>query len=174
MTTYEKLGGGVRSAYLDTCVISVLVEPDPEPSEVDAMLQLLRAHKRGQVFLVTSLRAKEEIDRIPAEFRARHEALYWLLTDLPEAGETLELSRLVKSSGSRIGGPLYIEDSDLVALRAILDEKDARHLFQAVRAGVDYFVTIDKKTILSRAEAIERDYEIRIRRPSALVVELGL
>lgn len=81
----------------------------------------------------------------------------------------------VVQAGSGLFGPVVVTASDLAALRAILpDENDARHLFQAIGNGVDYFVTRDERTILSRSAAIERQFAIRVRLPSRLVADLGL
>ena len=54
------------------------------------------------------------------------------------------------------------------------DENDARHLFQAISNGVEYFVTNDKATILRHSEEIEAAFPIRVLLPSQLVSELEL
>jgi len=49
--------------------------------------------------------------------------------------------------------PLYKE------LNAIFDDDDAEHIFQAVRARCDYFITFDKKTILNRASKSQNEVQ---------------
>jgi hypothetical protein len=96
------------------------------------------------------------------------------LTDIPVVEEELLVPRVVRARSGPFG-PVSVTDSDLASLQAILpDQNDVRHLFQAMRNGVDYFVTADKRTILSRAAAIEQQFAIRVRLPSGLVAELGL
>jgi riboflavin biosynthesis pyrimidine reductase len=66
-----------------------------------------------------------------------------------------------------------VPDDDLTALRLLLpDENDARHLFQAIKSGVEFFVTDDQRSIVSRATEIESRYPIRVLLPSTLVSEL--
>lgn len=70
---------------------------------------------------------------------------------------------------------MVFTDEDLAGLREILpDREDADHVFQAIKAGLDYFITCDKRTILAYASQIESRFPIRLRLPSDLVKELGL
>jgi len=172
-----KSGGSRRripSAYLDTNLVSGIRKQDLG-AEQQALRRILGAHKQGTLALVTSHVTHEEIQALPpGSVREAHEDIYALLTDVPVVDEGLLMPRVVRA-GSGPFGPVIVTDSDLASLRAILpDENDARHLFQAMRNGVDYFVTADKRTILSRATAIEQQFAIRVRLPSKLVAELGL
>jgi len=47
-----------------------------------------------------------------------------------------------------------------------------QHLFQAVENGVDYFVTLDVRSILKTRDDIEAAYPISLRRPGELLQEL--
>ena len=51
-------------------------------------------------------------------------------------------------------------------------ERDPRHLFQAAKNGIDYFVTCDKG-ITNGANKIEAEVSMRVRTPSRLVAEIG-
>jgi predicted nucleic acid-binding protein len=144
-------------AYLDTCVVSALTKADLGPVQQEALFELLQAYKSRRLALVTSRVAHEEIQKIPAEVRAQHEVIYALLEDVPAKQE----------SGEK--GAVFSQ------LRAILpDADDARHVFQALTNGVDYFVTADTRTIVSRRSEIEARYSIKVRLPSELVDELAL
>jgi hypothetical protein len=50
---------------------------------------------------------------------------------------------------------------------------DARHVFQAARNGVDYFVTCDVKTLVKHAAAVYEIVGIRVRLPSQVLAELA-
>jgi hypothetical protein len=145
-------------AYLDTCLVSGMARADLRPAEQEALLQLLQAHKSRLIALVTSHITREELEKAPAEVRARDDVIYALLENVPAKRE---------SGGEK--GPV------LSQLKAILpDADDARHVFQALTNGVDYFVTDDSKTIISRRAEIEARYSIMVRLPSELAAELGL
>jgi hypothetical protein len=157
-------------AYLDTCLVSGLAERDIRPVELEALRTLLRAHKARRIALVTSHVTHEEIGRMSEAKRAPHEDVYALLEDLPEAVESRRLASLPLLLNS------VTRDDDLFAeLKTMVpDLDDARHLFQAIKNGADYFVTDDERTIVSRADKIEAHYPIKVRLPSQLVAELAL
>jgi predicted nucleic acid-binding protein len=186
MTTYEKTGGIISGtaasppppiAYLDTNLVSALAQQDIDQADVHALFQLVDLMHAGRVALVTSTVAKEEIERVPAEHRAPHQGTYALLKKIPVVDEQRLFPRRVQAfrpGRSQIIGPSVIEDEDLGRLRAILpDENDARHLFQASKNGASYFVTADRRTILSRAREIESAFPIRVMTPTQLVAELA-
>jgi hypothetical protein len=77
--------------------------------------------------------------------REAHEDFYALLSDVPPFEEELLVGRHCWPKR-----PVVVMAEDLGKLRGILpDETDARHLFQAISNGVEYFVTHDKATILN-------------------------
>jgi hypothetical protein len=161
------------SAYLDTCLVSGLVEGDLSPVEREGLRKVLEAHKTGRLGVVTSHVTLEELAAMsPPQRRAPHETIYSLLVDVPavpEARTDSSLSLLGVGGGTR-------EDPDFAALKVILpDVADARHVFQALRNGVAYFVTADARTIVSRAKTLEASFpSIKIRLPSQLAAELSL
>ena len=167
--------GGPPTGYLDTNIVSGIRKEDLG-TEQDALRQILHAHKRGVLRLVTSSVTQEEMQMLPSGVREAHEDIYALLFDVPNvAEESLFVPPITNRGGSRLMGPVVVTEADLGELRAILpDENDARHLFQSIRNGVDYFITADRKTILSRAAKIEAHFPISVRSPSQLVAELGL
>ena len=54
----------------------------------------------------------------------------------------------------------------------VKDDDDARHIFQAAKNLITYFVTSDKQTIVNRAADVEAVAGIFVRLPSQLVAEL--
>ena len=160
--------------YLDTCLVSGLTKADLRPSQQEALFQLLQAHKSRRIALVTSHITREELLKVPAEGRAQHEVIYALLEDVPPAREFRETTYGEGTYGSGTYGGRG-EAPVLSRLKTILpDALDARHVFQALENGVDYFTTDDTRTIVSRRSEIEARYSIKVRLPSELVDELGL
>ena len=64
--------------------------------------------------------------------------------------------------------PAVVQDAEILKRRI-----DAQHVYYAVKSECAYFVTTDKKTILSRAGKLEAKFPIKLRKPSALVLELA-
>ena len=175
MTMHVKSGGERPTAYLDTSLIFGIASQDLD-AEQAALLTILKAGKKGSIRLVTSHIADEEIKR--GTNTGLDEAIYALLSDVPVADETwLVPQPLVtstrRSSGPR--GPVLVKEEALGRLEAILpDPDDARHVFQAIKSNVTYFVTVDRKTILRYASELEESFRIRAVLPSELVSELDL
>jgi hypothetical protein len=139
--------------------------------------ELLRRRKAGEIMLCTSPVASEELARGPAQARARNEDIYLLLDDVPVADEQFHIPVLLGSftfggGGFGGGGPI-VQDAALAQLLEILPgEDDARHVFQAAKNGIDYFVTCDARTILKHAAAVQSAVGIAARLPSQVVAEL--
>lgn len=68
---------GIR-AYLDTCIVSGLAKGDLTAENEAALLQILQARKNGSVELFTSEVARDEISKIPIEYRTIHSIIYAL------------------------------------------------------------------------------------------------
>jgi hypothetical protein len=166
------------TGYLDTNLVSGLVKEDLGTTELEAFRDVLRLRKRGHIDFRTSSVTAEELNRIPPEVRNRHEDIYMLLDDIPLVAEQIPVPRIVQPV--RAGRPMTItpavlEEGMLTRLKAILpDENDARHIYQAVRNGIDYFVTRDERTIIRHAADIETVAGIKVRLPSQLLAELTL
>jgi predicted nucleic acid-binding protein len=162
-------------AYLDTNLVSGLGRADIKAEEYQALHQVIELMHEGRIALVTSAVTKEEIDRVPLEHRAPHEAIYALLAKVPVVDEQRLVPRIIQAirGRSQVIGPLVVQEEDLGTLNSILpDQNDARHVFQALRNSSQYFVTTDRRTILTRAKQIEAAFPIRVVLPSQLLAEL--
>jgi predicted nucleic acid-binding protein len=159
------------SAYLDTCLVIGLAKEDLRRVEQAALDELTNMWGDGRLKLVTSDVTHEEILHVPEGVRTRHDATLERLATIPTVAEAIP--RVVTNRpGSRIVGPL--PHPDMAELRTLLrDDADARHLFQAIQGDVDFFVTDDQRSIVSKAAEIEARHSIKLRLPSALVAELG-
>jgi len=154
------------TAYLDTCIVSGLAKEDLSPDELEALRRILEERKQGNVSLVTSQVAKEEIERIPEEHRSKHEIIYNLLSDVPVA-RAFRTDPSLPLMG--VGGGVRLHPI-LAKLNALLpDEADARHIYQAARNSVQYFVTTDARTILAHWERIEDICQVKALSPQEFV-----
>jgi hypothetical protein len=149
-------------AYLDTCIVSGLAKGDLKAQDTSALLTLLESHKAGRVALVTARLAHDEISKIPDSYRSRHSMIYNLLADVPMAETTIRTPPFKPTSL-----PYGVEKAPLLEkLEAILPDKaDAEHVYQAARSGVSYLITVDHKTMLSRAGAVQNFCGVRLVSP---------
>jgi hypothetical protein len=138
--------------YVDNNIVGALVKRDLALDQVEALARVLEAGQDRHFDLVTSQVAAEEISQIPEEHRHPHEIIYRLLARVPTAGEVRADSGLLLGMG--VGGGSR-PDPLLVKLRKLLDENDARHVFQAIKSGADVFLTADGGIIHRRKELLE-------------------
>lgn len=134
--------------YLDTNILSRI--PDLRISETTANAFANLANLGG-VKLVTSQKTKQEILGTRNTSRGSIlQFLYALIDKVPL--QTVHYSGCIGGApigATPIGGdwtdPLWAE------LKTVFDPDDAEHIVHAVRAGCDYFLTLDRETILDRA-----------------------
>ena len=135
--------------YLDTNILSRI--PDLKVSEETANA-LAKLAGLGMIRFVTSQKTKQEILRTSSQQRSSLlQFLYALIEKVPTY--TVHYSGAIGAApigATPIGGdwtdPAYSE------LKRIFDADDAEHIIQALRAKCDYFMTLDRKTILNRAQ----------------------
>ena len=90
--------------------------------------------------------------------------LYKLIRLVPPARQATTRLTPMGIPGGRTD-PLFIK------LKGILNESDARHVFQALKNGVGFFLTVDNG-ILARRNELER-FTIQALKPTELVNQLG-
>jgi hypothetical protein len=154
----------IEKIYLDTCLISGLANYDLKSEEQEALKDIFNLYKQKEIQLVSSDKAKEELEKIPKEWRAKHIEIYDLLDNLPTIPE--------KRVQDIIGGgfiPFPREDTNLRTLKKILSPKDAEHVFQASSHKCSYFLTVDERTILKHADEINNLVGIEALLPSQLL-----
>ena len=147
-------------AYLDTCIVSGLAKGDLAAAEESALLRILQARKSGSVDLLTSEIALTEISRIPTEHRSRHSIIYGLLADVPLARTYYRIPPFRPAPMFRRQDPL------LKSLESLLpDAVDAQHVFQAAKADLKYFLTVDRQTLLRHAAAVHTLCQVKVVTP---------
>jgi hypothetical protein len=151
------------TAYLDTCILSGLAKEDLAAAETAALLRILQARKRGEITIVTSEVARDEIAQVPEAHRSRHEMIYNLLNDVPLCATHRTDSGLLMMG---VGGG-WCEDSLFATLKTVLpDAADAEHVFQAAKNNVRLFITTDRRTMVRHAAAVEEVCGVKILTPT--------
>ena len=158
----------IPTVYLDTCVVSGIASNDLSDKEQNALSELLRLYKEQSLRLVTSATTHDEISKIPPEHRAKHEDMYNLLSDV-QVAPVGGLSRL-GPHGLAVTNPDWSLWGDLTNL---LSEKDAKHVYHAIKNRIEYFVTTDHRTILHHKKNIWGRFRIYVLWPSEAVSRLG-
>jgi hypothetical protein len=158
----------VTKAYLDTCIISGMAKQDIAAAEQTALLTILQRQKSGEVALVTSDMARREIDAIPEQHRLKHQFIYNLIVEVPIA-KAFRIDTGLMLMGVGGGRRLVKEMAQLTTL--LKDEADASHIYQAFKNEVSIFLTVDERTVLSKAREIEGICGVKAMMPSGFVNE---
>lgn len=175
------LDARLRKVYLDASLIS-------DPSRVDNMreeeleaLRILSGNSRLKLY--TSEKTKREIEKHENQKKKNYLVfLYNLVKKIPEEN-TIEsvpaVFNMVMFNEATFGGSAHREDPLFTSLKRIFDEDDAEHIFQAEKHNLDYFLTLDNRTILNRIREKQNqlktlNLKIHIVSPTQLVKELEL
>lgn len=161
--------------YLDTNIFSRVTDLKIPEETAIAYRQLA---EMPEISLVTSAKTRQEMERTPNEVRASMLLfLFSLFVKVPW--------KVAEYSGAINGAPLGMcalnsswTHPALAKLMSIFDADDATHVFQASQAGCHYFLTLDERTILSRARGHEALLssicpQLKFRSPAELVAELA-
>jgi hypothetical protein len=152
----------VNKAYLDTSAVSALVKYDIEVAgEMSALQQLLAWHESGKVVLLCSAVVEDELAKIPPEYIKAHRSFFDKFVCLPKAnvGGLTQLGPL----GLPMGNP---HDRLMRSLQQVLHKNDAWHVFVASCNRLHYLITSDRKTMLSRKEAVFKISGVHLVWPS--------
>jgi hypothetical protein len=145
------------SAYLDTCVLSHLFDLGGAAPPPARLVALERIADCPTIDLVTSEKTLEEISKDQDQTRrVSNKLLYKLLTKvnqnpiehfLPSTFGGLAFGVGTFGGGATVADPLVVELGKIFP-----DRPDVEHIFQAVKNGCTYFVTIDRKSILNKVK----------------------
>jgi predicted nucleic acid-binding protein len=167
--------------YLDASLIS-------DPSKIDNMKEeeleaLGTLSENLRLKFYTSEKTKREI--------AKHEnvkkknylsVVYSVIEKVPEENiiESVPAAfNMIMFNEAPFGGSADREDPLFTGLKKIFDEDDAEHIFQAEKHNLDYFLTLDERTILNRIREKQNqlkilNLKIHIVSPTQIVTELKL
>lgn len=140
-----------KTVYLDTCIISRISQPESENSvkEKKATKELLNLHNKKNIILVTSEIAREELNKIPVEYKDKHLKTYDILDKVqtitaikPAMFNSYMLNAVPFNFG---GNSLYNELMCNKDKR--IQEEDIMHLVHYKENKIDIFCTRDRKLI---------------------------
>jgi len=140
------------SVYLDTNIVSrYKTLKGIKPIYAVALSVIKKNSARFDFY--TSKKVKDELDNRPSNPSG---VIYNLFKKVPEKNY---LEGFAATYGSAAygtmgygGGGGSRENSLYTFLKTIFDLDDAQHIFQAEINGIEYFLTLDEKTILNRAK----------------------
>lgn len=141
--------------------------------EADALRELNRRRAACEITLYTSTVTKEEIAKVPAKHRQPHEELYEMYESIQTIDEEFLMPRMLSSLRSGMTSGPIVQDEALGRLLLLgLDKMDARHVFQAAKNELHYFITRDEG-IRKRAAQIRSAVGITALLPSELLLKLS-
>lgn len=163
MATFSSTSATV---YFDNCLVGAVVKGD-HPDQIPALSELLHQHRLGAISAVASTEVLGEIRALPEHYQGPHLEVWGQLRRLPAAPFTWVDESSTSTSA--------VTDPDYVTLTGILpDEMDRRHMFHAIKNGVQYFATVDQRSILNRAARIEAAFPIKCGTPTEVAGWLGI
>ena len=157
---YELDSSIVVKVYIDNSVLSRIYDARLSKSNADA-IEKLSEISEGEVLYVTSEQTlKEMMATSDAKRRAVLRLIFRLAPKVPmEQSATFVPATLGSFAlgAMALGGGAIAVDPLLLSLQQIFrdaePEGDPVHIFQAIRSGCDYFLTLDDPTILEPARA---------------------
>jgi len=167
--------------YLDANIIS-------DPSKINNIHQeeieaLKTLSESLRIKFYVSEKVKEEIEKHENPKKKNFLLfLYNLIQRIPQENTIRFVPATFGSvlfGSSTFGGGASSEDPLFTKLKNFFKADDAEHIFQAEKNNLDYFLTLDEKTILERIRKNKQQFQqlnlkIRIVSPSQLIKELEL
>lgn len=153
----------IPKVYLDTNIISRINDLRTKEKEIQALAEISEKYQKNEIKIFTSAKAKEEIQKIDDE-KKKGLILFFcnLITNIPLANLIEHTSACFGSIAfgtSTFGGGGSAENPLFTKLKSFFDVDDAEHIFQAEKSELDYFLTLDKKTILNRVKQNQRKFD---------------
>jgi len=164
--------------YLDSSILTTPLKIDDRNAEA-----LKKLSENPRVIFYTSEKVKREIENYKnLKGRAYLLFIYNLLKKISEENIIKSVPALFDSimfDEATFNGSADREDFLFTKLKQIFDKDDAEHIFQAEKHNLDYFLTLDKKTILTRvkkrqAELKKNNLKIFFVSPEELLQDLEL
>lgn len=149
-------------AYLDTSIVSALAKSDGRPEDLIAIAELFSLHTQGRIELVCSAVVDDELARIPMNHRGPHLEQLTHFRSIPRV-VVGGLTRLT-TIGIPGGNPRFRQMQRLT--RILCDDEDRWHVFVASRNRIKYLVTVDARTLLSKAGEVLSATGVQLVRPA--------
>ncbi len=164
------------SVYIDTCVVRETYKGTINDKDFQALTELTEID--FITFIVSDV-MKEELGQIKDDKqRASLAVLYKIFRKCKRYATEYSVmpgaySRTPYGRRSSAHDPLYISVKKIFTQK----DKDPEHIFQAIKNECDYYLTVDYKTILKKAETHEEELtslfpNIKFVSPSSLLTVL--
>ena len=163
--------------YLDTNIISRIRDGYCSRDDLNSIARIME-YKES---IFTSEKTKREIDKYKNQAGKKElNAIYNSLKKIPEANVIKTIPAMfnaIRFNEATFNGSARREDPLFSDMKAIFDEDDAEHIFQAEKNELDFFLTLDKNTILDRViskkdKLEELNVKIRFVSPQELAIIL--
>lgn len=142
--------------YVDTCLLSGIVNKDISKRELKS-IEVLCDSK--DVELCTSKKTLDEFLKAKDyKQRVAFKLLYKIITKIPSENLIIQGSATwgsVPWGAATWGDGCSSENKIFAKLKKLFKPDDAEHIFQAVNAKCDYFLTLDNRTILLKNNKYE-------------------
>lgn len=142
----------MMKVYLDTCILSRILDARVTEETLKALDTLCNIE---DIEFVTSKKTLEEfLNTSDDKKRIALKLLYKIITKIPSHNlVTFEPAPYNTSAYNKAPyGKALIENPLFTVLKQIFDDDDAEHVFQAVKADCQFFLTLDFNTILNRVK----------------------
>jgi len=136
------------SIMIDSCAFY-----PPIADEKQAMERLWELDAQGIIQLEIAEATDEEMMNAPPRFRDRVNSRFYS-RDMADTSE--EQKRISEIQKILFPGKMQLADNDKV---------DVRNIFVATKYAIDFFVTFDKKHLISKAELIKNDLNVQVLTP---------
>lgn|GEM_PF-1385629 len=158
---YQKIERFYR-IYLDTNIVSRINDFRLKEEDARALRAMSEKIDKKEIELFTSIKAKEELEKIQQTIQRDFLLfIYNLVKKVPVSNlvvSTPSTFGSISFGTSRFGGGRSTENPLLIKLKTIFDKDDAEHIFQAERSNMDFFLTLDKKSIIDRINDSPDDF----------------
>jgi len=159
--------------YLDTCVLSRLVDLRVKDNQLDA-LESIASYEPAK--LVTSPKTLEEFSKVNNP--QRRKSLIVLFKIIEKVYAIPPVRPYPPMFGNMSWGVPFRESGELVEppydkLRTLFDDNDASHIYFAYKSDCDFFLTLDQTTIVDIARKNEKDVKTLLQ-PMKIVNPLEL
>jgi len=166
--------------YLDS---NLIFDPSKieniKENEAEALEILADLKQKEEIEFYTSEKTKREIEKHKnIKKKGILKFYYSFIQNIPE--KNIIKSAIFNEIGfNEVTFNGRVEDQLFTELKQIFDQNDAEHIFQAEKINLDYFLTLDKKTILNRIKQNANRFKklnlkIHIVSPTQLVQELDI
>ena len=143
----------IYKIYVDTCIVSKIFDDSIDPTELKALYEVVQ---NRNIDFNTSHIVLEEFLKHPDDHKRAGLAILFKLFKLnPKQKPTVALGCYgVPLFGEAMyNDPNEKEDPLFKSIKEVFTQKDRdpEHIFQAVKSGCDYFLTLDERSILRKA-----------------------